>query len=53
MIFKIAKQIKKNCENITGDTCIKDENRNLCFRKTAKRPKWQDHHENLLNAQFT
>ena len=27
-IFKIAKQIKKNSKDITGDTYIKDENRN-------------------------
>ena len=45
-IFKIAKQLRKDNQDVVGDKCVKDDLRNLSFA-------WKQHYEWLLNEEFS
>ena len=52
-IFKIAKQLRKDNQDMVGDKCVKDDSRNLSFDNEAKKVAWKQHYERLLNEEFS
>ena len=51
-IFKIAKQLRKDNQDVVGDKCVKDDSGNLSFDNEAKKVAWKQHYERLLNEEF-
>ena len=51
-IFKIAKQMRKDNQDIIGDKCVKDDSGNLSTDIEAKKAAWKQHYERLLNEEF-
>ena len=52
-IFKIAKQLRKDNQDVVGDKCVKDDTSNLSFDNEAKKVAWKQHYERLLNEEFS
>ena len=52
-IFKIAKQLRKDNQDVVGDKCVKDDLGNLSFDNEAKKVAWKQHYERLLNEEFS
>ena len=52
-IFKIAKQLRKDNQDVVGDKCVKDDSGNLSFDNEAKKVAWKQHYERLLNEEFS
>ena len=52
-IFKIAKQLRKDNQDVVGDKCVKDDSGNLSFDNEAKKVAWKQHYEWLLNEEFS
>ena len=52
-IFKIAKQLRKDNQDVVGDKCVKDDSGNLSFDNEAKKVAWKQHYEWLLNEKFS
>ena len=52
-IFKIAKQLRKDNQDVVGDKCVKDDLGNLSFDNEAKKVAWKQHYEWLLNEEFS
>ena len=52
-IFKIAKQLRKDNQDVVGDKCVKDDSGNLSFDNEAKKVAWKEHYERLLNEEFS
>ena len=52
-IFKIAKQLRKDNQDVVGDKCVKDDSGNLSFHNEAKKVAWKQHYERLLNEEFS
>ena len=52
-IFKIAKQLRKDNQDVVGDKCVKDDLGNLSFDNEAKKIAWKQHYERLLNEEFS
>ena len=48
-IFKIAKQVKKWNQDVSGEKYVLYDNENLCFDTAAKSNAWKEHHNCLLN----
>ena len=51
-IFKIAKQMRKNNQDIIGEKCVKDDSGRLTINDSDKRNAWRQHYERLLNEEF-
>ena len=51
-IFKMAKQMKRDNQDVTGEKCIKDDSGNLSIDDAAKKRAWKQHYERLLNEEF-
>ena len=51
-IFKIAKQMRKDNQDVVGDKYVKDDSGNLSFDE-AKKVAWKQHYERLLNEEFS
>ena len=51
-IFKMAKKLKTESADITGDKCVLDDYDNMTFDDHAKLEAWRSHHERLLNVEF-
>ena len=51
-IFRIAKQMKKDNQDVVGDKCIKDDTGNLSLTTESKKAAWKQHYERLLNEEF-
>jgi hypothetical protein len=51
-IFKIAKQMRNDNQDIIGDKCVKDDSGNLSIDIEAKKAAWKQHYERLLNEEF-
>ena len=49
-IFKIAKQLRKDNQDVVGDKCAKDDSGNLSFDNEAKKVAWK---QQLLNEEFS
>ena len=52
-IFKIAKQLRKDNQDVVGDKCVKDDSGNLSFDNEAKKVAWKQHYDRLLNEEFS
>ena len=52
-IFKIAKQLRKDNQDVVGDKCVKDDSGNLSFDNEAKKVAWKQHYKRLLNEEFS
>ena len=52
-IFKIAKQLRKDNQDLVGEKCVKDDSGNLSFDNEAKKVAWKQHYEWLLNEEFS
>ena len=52
-IFKIAKQLRKDNQDVVGDKCVKDDSGNLSFDNEAKKVAWKQHYERILNEEFS
>ena len=52
-ICKVAKQLRKDNQDVVGDKCVKDDSGNLSFDNEAKRVAWKQHYERLLNDGFS
>ena len=52
-IFKIAKQLRKDNQDVVGDKCVKDDSGNLSFDNEAKKVAWKQHYERFLNEEFS
>ena len=51
-IFKIAKQLRKDNQDVVGDKCVKDDSGNLSFDNEAKKVAWKQHYERLLGLEI-
>ena len=52
LIFKEARKMKDENQDIVGDKCIKDDNDNLAFDDKSKLDAWKCHYDKLLNVEF-
>ena len=52
-IFKIAKQLRKDNQDVVGDKRVKDDSGNLSFDNEAKKVASKQHYERLLNEEFS
>ena len=51
-IFKLAKRMKSENQDIVGDKCVTDDNGNLSYDDASKLKAWKSHYEKLLNVEF-
>ena len=51
-IFKLAKQMKVENTDVTGDKCVKDKDNNLVLGNKEKLRVWNAHYGQLLNVKF-
>ena len=52
-IFKLAKRMKYENVDISGDSCVKDDAGNLVFDDKGKLEAWRRHYDRLLNIEFS
>ena len=52
-IFKFAKQLRKDNQDVVGDKCVKDDSGYLSSDNEAKKVAWKQHYERLLNEEFS
>ena len=52
-IFKISTQLRSNNQDVVGDKYVKDDSGNLTIDKKAKKVASKQHHERLLNEEFS
>ena len=50
-IFRIAKQMKRENQDVIGDKCVRDDD-GVTAHDEAKRKAWKQHYERLLNIEF-
>lgn len=51
-IFKIAKQMRKDNQDVLGDKCVRNDTGNLATSDVAKCVAWKEHYSRLLNVEF-
>ena len=51
-IYKIAKQMRNDNQDVIGDKYVKDDFGNLSIDIDAKKVAWKQHYECLLNVEF-
>jgi hypothetical protein len=51
-IYKLAKQMKSENQDIIGEKCVKDDNGVLTYSDQDKLNAWKNHYEKLLNEEF-
>ena len=51
-IFKLAKRMKCENQDIAGDNCVKNDEGCLTYNDPAKLKAWKSHYERLLNIEF-
>ena len=49
--YRIAKQMKRENQDVVGEKCIGDDTDNPTFDE-SKRRAWKEHYEQLLNVEF-
>ena len=52
-ILHIAKQMKKENQDVVGECCIRDDRGNLALSTEDKARAWKDHYEHVLNVEFS
>ena len=51
-LFRIAKQIRKQNQDIVGQKCVKDDDNKLAYSNTAKKNALHQHYQRLFNVEF-
>ena len=51
-VFKMARKIRNENQDIVGDKCIKDDRGNIAYDDDSKLKAWQEHYQSLLNVEF-
>ena len=51
-IFRLAKQMRRDNQDVIGEKCVKDDSGNLSLDDEAKKVAWKQHYERLLNEEF-
>ena len=51
-IFKLARKMKDENQDIVGEKCIKQDNGSIVFSDTDKLAAWKSHYEKLMNVEF-
>ena len=51
-IFRIARQMKDENQDVVGEKCILDDAGNLCISVEDKKRAWEQHYERLSNVEF-
>lgn len=51
-IFKLAKHLKHENQDVISENCIRDDNGNLAFSDNDRLEAWKKHHERILNEEF-
>ena len=51
-LFRKAKQIRKQNQDIVGEKCVKGDDNKLAYSDTAKKNAWKQHYQRLLNVEF-
>ena len=52
-IFKVAKQMRRENQDVLGENCVIDDDGELSLDNKAKHRAWQQHYEKLLNTEFS
>lgn len=51
-IFRIAKQMKRENQDVIGEKCIRDDDGVMALDDESKKTAWKQHYERLLNVEF-
>ena len=51
-IFRVAKQIRTEYQDVIREKCIQGDDGNLSLDDTSKKLAWKQHYERLLNIEF-
>ena len=51
-VYKIAKLIRKDSQDVVGDKCVNDDSGQLSVSDESKKNAWKQHYERLLNEEF-
>ena len=51
-IYKIAKQMERNNQDVAGEKCIKNDGGELMISDEGKLKAWVEHYDRLLNVEF-
>ena len=51
-LFRIAKQIRKQNQDIAAQKCVKDDDNKVAYSNTATKNAWQQHYQLLFNVEF-
>ena len=51
-IFKLAKHMRKDNQDVLGDKCVRDDTGNLATSDVAKCIAWKEHYSRLFNVEF-
>ncbi|XP_048587465.1 uncharacterized protein LOC125570198 [Nematostella vectensis] len=52
-VFRIAKQMKKECKDVVGECCVKDDQGHISLTDDAKKNAWREYYNHLLNVEFS
>ena len=51
-VYRIAKQMKRDNQDVVGDMCVRNDAGELALDNDAKKKAWKEHYERLLNVEF-
>ena len=51
-IFRIARQMKDENQDVVGEQCVFDDAGNMCVTDADKMRAWEEHYERLANVEF-
>ena len=51
-LFRLAKQMRKENQDVVGEKCVRDDEGCLSFSDADKKKAWKQHYEKLLNVEF-
>ena len=51
-VFRIAKQMMRENQDVMGKKCVKNDEGELVLTPKAKKAAWKQHYEGLLNVEF-
>ena len=51
-VFKLAKKLKHENQDVVSENCVRDDSGNLAFSEEARLDAWKCHYNRLLNIEF-
>ena len=51
-IFRVAKQMRTENQDVIGEKCIRGDDGNLSLDDASKKLAWKQHYERMLNIEF-